>query len=68
VSFAANELPKVRFFWSATMYRLPERLLVANPIDRYSIGDRTEGLHYADDGFLTLIIRAFCRSTASFAS
>jgi hypothetical protein len=25
--------PKVKFFWSAIMYRLPERLLVTNPID-----------------------------------
>jgi hypothetical protein len=56
VSFGPNELPRVRFFWSATMYRLPERLLVAKPIDRYSIGDRTERLHYADDASLTLTI------------
>ncbi len=56
VTFAADQLPKVRFFWSATMYRLPERLLTANPIDRYSIGDRTPGLTYQDDGSLTLTI------------
>jgi hypothetical protein len=56
VTFGADELPRVRFFWSATMYRLPERLLVANPIDRYSIGDRTPGVRYAADGSLTLTI------------
>ncbi|MGC5258265.1 DUF1254 domain-containing protein [Gordonia sp. DT218] len=56
VTFGPDALPKVKFFWSATMYRLPERLLVANPIDRYSIGDRTPGIVYADDGSLTLHI------------
>ena len=54
VTFTADQLPKVKFFWSMTMYRLPERLLADNPIDRYSIGDRTPGLHYAADGSLTI--------------
>jgi hypothetical protein len=33
--FGPGELPPVRAFWSLTMYRLPESLLVANPLDRY---------------------------------
>jgi len=37
-----GELPPVDAFCSMTMYSLPERLLVANPINRYSIGDRTK--------------------------
>ncbi|MFJ9887033.1 DUF1254 domain-containing protein [Streptomyces sp. NPDC091287] len=57
VRFAPGALPPARFFWSATMYRLPERLLVANPIDRYSIGDRTPGIVYDEDGGLTLHVR-----------
>jgi hypothetical protein len=57
VHFAAGELPPARFFWSATMYRLPERLLVDNPIDRYSIGDRTPGVVYDADGGLTLYVQ-----------
>ncbi|MGW6393418.1 DUF1254 domain-containing protein [Streptomyces sp. NPDC055103] len=57
VHFPAGHLPPARFFWSATIYRLPERLLVDNEIDRYSIGDRTPGLVYDDDGGLTLYVR-----------
>jgi hypothetical protein len=44
VHFPADRLPPVKLFWSITMYALPSRLLVDNPIDRYSIGDRTDGL------------------------
>ncbi|MEU3482062.1 DUF1254 domain-containing protein [Streptomyces sp. NPDC033754] len=57
VRFPPGRLPPARFFWSATMYRLPERLLVDNEIDRYSIGDRTPGLVHDDDGGLTLYVR-----------
>jgi hypothetical protein len=45
VSFAPGQLPPVRAFWSVTMYGA-DRFLVANPIDRYTIGDRTQGLRY----------------------
>jgi hypothetical protein len=37
VRFAADQLPPVNAFWSLTMYDLPDRLLVANPINRYLI-------------------------------
>ena len=40
--------PPVGAFWSVTMYDLPEFYLVANPVGRYSIGDRTPGLVTAD--------------------
>lgn len=33
--FAADQLPPVNAFWSLTMYKLPESLLVANPLNRY---------------------------------
>jgi hypothetical protein len=45
-------------FWSLTMYDVPEFHLVANPIDRYSIGDRTPGLVIDPDGFITVHIQA----------
>ena len=31
--------------------------MVANPINRYSIGDRTAGLQYGDDGSLEIYIQ-----------
>ncbi len=58
MTFAEGELPPVDFFWSMTMYRLPERHLVANPIDRFSIGSTTPGVVTAKDGSLTLYISA----------
>jgi hypothetical protein len=39
------------------MYNLPQRLLVANPIDRYSIGDRTKGLKLGADGSLEIYLQ-----------
>ncbi|MEV6979421.1 DUF1254 domain-containing protein [Kitasatospora sp. NPDC093806] len=46
--------PPVAAFWSLSMYGLPDHRLVANPIDRYAIGDRTPGLVHGPDGSLTL--------------
>ena len=59
LTFPAGGLPPVKNggFWSITMYRMPQKLLVHNPIDRYSIGDRTEGLVFDEDGALTLYIQ-----------
>jgi hypothetical protein len=35
--YAPGQLPPVNAFWSLTMYRMPQSLLVANPINRYLI-------------------------------
>jgi len=50
--------PPVGAFWSLTMYDLPEYFLVANAADRYSVGDRTRGIVYDDDGGLTITMSA----------
>jgi hypothetical protein len=57
IRFPKGQLPPARFFWSMTMYDLPGRHLVANPIERYAIGDRTKGLKYNKDGSLTIYVR-----------
>jgi hypothetical protein len=55
--FAPGQLPPVTAdgFWSVTMYD-PRRFLVPNPIDRYSIGDRTPGVVYGTDGSLDIYV------------
>lgn len=55
--FPPGQLPPVNAFWSLTLYSLRDYMLVANPIDRYSIGDRTPGLQHDADGGLTLTIQ-----------
>ncbi|WP_405015723.1 DUF1254 domain-containing protein [Kitasatospora sp. NBC_00070] len=54
--FDKEQLPPVDAFWSLTLYD-PDSYLVANPANRYALGDRT-GLDYGDDGSLTLTIQA----------
>ena len=49
--------PPCTAFWSVTMYDRPDFYLVANPIARYSIGDRTPDLHTAADGSLTIVMQ-----------
>ncbi|MFB7365857.1 DUF1254 domain-containing protein [Streptomyces hydrogenans] len=56
IRFAPGQLPPARFFWSVSLYGLPGRFFTENEIDRYSIGDRTPGLLYDDDGGLTLYL------------
>jgi hypothetical protein len=50
-------MPPVGAFWSLTMYDMPDYYLVDNPIDRYSIGDRTPGLVHGHDGSLTVVMQ-----------
>jgi hypothetical protein len=56
VHFIKANLPPAKFFWSMTMYTIPDRFLYANPINQYSIGDRTKGLQYGKDGSLTIYV------------
>ena len=51
--FPPGQLPQVNAFWSITMYD-PTYNLTPNPINRYAIGDRTQGLKKDPDGGLTI--------------
>ena len=53
-----SPVPPVKAFWSLTMYSVPDFYLVDNEIDRYSIGDRTAGLIYEQDGSLNIYLGA----------
>jgi hypothetical protein len=54
--FPRGQLPPADAFWSLTMYG-EDRYLVPNAIDRYAIGDRTQGLRRGRDGSLTIHIQ-----------
>ena len=54
--FPPGQLPKVNAFWSLTMYGL-DFCLADNPINRYSLGDRSPELKYDTDGGLTIYIQ-----------
>lgn len=56
--FAPGQLPPVNAFWSLTMYQLPERHLVANPLKRYLINSpMLPALKRDADGGITLYIQ-----------
>jgi hypothetical protein len=55
--FAEDKLPPVKAFWSLTMYSLPARLLVKNPLNRYLINSpMLPSLKRDADGGLTLYV------------
>jgi hypothetical protein len=54
IRFSPGALPPVDGFWSITAYDRATSQLIANPIGRYNIGDRTPGLVHGADGSLTL--------------
>ena len=56
IHFPKGELPDGKFSWSMTLYTLPDRFLYANPLERYSLGDRTGELIKDDSKGLTLYI------------
>ncbi|MCV2361304.1 DUF1214 domain-containing protein [Paucibacter sp. TC2R-5] len=50
--------PPVNAFWSVTMYSAETQIFVPNPINRYSVGDRTQGMVYGKDGSLEVFLQA----------
>lgn len=58
LTFPAGQLPPVKAFWSVTMYKLPEILLVENPINRYLINSpMLPNLVRNPDGGITLCLQ-----------
>lgn len=58
VTFAADALPPANAFWSLTMYSHPDRMLVANPLNRYLINSpMLPNLARNADGGLTLYLQ-----------
>ncbi|MFC1578912.1 DUF1254 domain-containing protein [Pseudomonadota bacterium] len=56
IRFEAGELPKVKAFWSLTMYDMTNNL-VANPLNRYNFTSLTGDFNKAKDGSLTFYIQ-----------
>ena len=54
--FPPGQTPPVDAFWSLILYGA-DYFLVRNPINRYSISDRTEGLAHNPDGSLDISIQ-----------
>jgi hypothetical protein len=58
LTFPDGQLPPANAFWSVTMYKLPESLLVDNPINRYNINSpMLPGLVRNPDGGITLYVQ-----------
>lgn len=58
LTFPAGQLPPVKAFWSVTMYKLPEILLVDNPINRYLINSpMLPNLVRNPDGGITIYLQ-----------
>lgn len=58
LTFAADELPPVKAFWSVTMYDGKTQFLIENPIDRYLINSTMlPQLKKNADGSLTLYLQ-----------
>ena len=55
LQFKKNEIPPADGFWSLTMYDA-EGFQVANPLNRFAIGDR-DPLKYNPDGSLDLYVQ-----------
>lgn len=56
IHFDKGQTPPVNAFWSITLYN-DKFYLAENPINRYSIGQHTEGLQYNPDGSLDIYIQ-----------
>ena len=54
LTYAADQFPPVKGFWSLTMYDMKDYLFVTNPINRFSVWGEDPSLEFAEDGSLTI--------------
>jgi len=55
--FSREMVPQAAAFWSVHAYN-DRYTLIANPAQKYAVGDRTPGLSFNADGSLTLLLQA----------
>ncbi len=55
ITFPPGELPPVDAFWSLSVYG-GDMFFAEHPSGRYTIGDRTPGLTFGDDGSLEIVL------------
>jgi len=53
-----QEQPPVNAFWSLTMYSTETQIFVPNAINRYSVGNRTDGTVVGKDGSIEIFLQA----------
>jgi hypothetical protein len=58
ITFAASEIPQCTRFWSMTAYTPGAVELVPNVLDKYVVASYTRGLVTAEDGSVTIYVRA----------
>jgi hypothetical protein len=56
IHFSSDELPEVKAFWSLTLYDETHNFF-DNPLNRYSLGDRSKQMKKDADGGLTIYIQ-----------
>lgn len=56
ITFRKDKLPPASYFWSITIYSMPEHLLVPNGMNRYSIGSRSPQLETNTDGSIDIYL------------
>ena len=57
VTFPHGAAPPASYFWSLTMYGVPDHFLVANPISRYALGSLAPQPHPDPDGSITIYLQ-----------
>jgi len=56
LTFAADQIPQARRFWSLTMYTPDSITLVDNDLNKYLVASYTPGLQYNEDGSVSIYI------------